>query len=277
MSQDPLTQQLAKASGDVKKLCSFFTARKDWDLASDAIEPARDLLIAATTFDERLKELLRASDAETAGPLEPSIPPVDAGIHDGSRLVRFTTFLKDLDDWLAAQPGPVEGPDVVAVLKEMEAHAGCIVALVTSLTASPDTPTDEESPAPGDDATPVGAAVVDTAAQQTTAAGSGELPHQLVLDDTDETPLVEEFQGRNELTAHCKELVDAYLAGWGLEYTYYDRKKLLERLLRWIASAPEGQALVLKMKTIEEPYEPYPSYVSRDVLAGIEPEKDPWK
>jgi hypothetical protein len=53
--------------------------------------------------------------------------------------------------------------------------------------------------------------------------------------------------------------------------SYYSRKKFFERLLRWISSAPEGQVLVIKMKTAEEPYEPYPSYVSRDVLDGKEP------
>ena len=48
-------------------------------------------------------------------------------------------------------------------------------------------------------------------------------------------------------------------------------KKLLEKILTWITSAPEGQVLVIKMKTIEEPFVPYPSFVSRDILQGKEP------
>ncbi len=77
-----------------------------------------------------------------------------------------------------------------------------------------------------------------------------------------------------ELTEDCQKLVDDYLTAWGLEYSYIKRKKLLERILRWITSAPEGHVLVMKMKTAEEPFEPYPSYVTRDVLAGNPPPDD---
>ena len=87
--------------------------------------------------------------------------------------------------------------------------------------------------------------------------------------------MVQDFQGLNELTEECKSLVDGFLAAWELEYTHHNRKKLLERILRWINSAPEGHVLVIKMKTVEEPYQPYPSYISRDVLAGNPPAKDP--
>ena len=88
--------------------------------------------------------------------------------------------------------------------------------------------------------------------------------------------MVQDFQGMNELTEECKNLVDGFLAAWSLEYSYYNRKRLLERILRWINSAPEGHVLVIKMKTVEEPFQPYPSYISRDVLAGNPPAKDPW-
>lgn len=290
MSQDPLTQQLTKASGDVRKLCDFLAARCNWDVATDAEQPALDLLTVATTFGEHLTDVLRASGAEPAGPVEPAAPPAVAGAHDGTRLVKFTTFLRDLDLWLVAQPGPISNPDAVTALRDMEASVSCVVAVATTLTTPPEESPNERVEAGDDGAiqeaetedadirreTIVTDTELDTVRRETIVADLGEHPQQLVLDDTDETPMVEEFQERDELTTHCKELVDAYLADWNIEYTYYNRKKLLARILRWIASAPEGQALVLKMKTIEEPFEPYPSYVSRDVLAGIEPEKDPW-
>lgn len=290
MSQDPLTQQLTKAGGDVKKLCEFLAARSDWNVAADAEQPVRDLLAAASTFNEHLKDVLRASGGEPAGPIEPMTAPATTGVHDGTRLIRFTTFLRDLDGWLMAQPRPVKNPDAIAALREMEANLNCIVAVATGLTTPPEKPADRETGVADEGATPsiesendnirretiVSETEIDNVRRETIVADLGDHPQQVVLDDTDETPMVEEFRGRDELTNHCKELVGAFLAGWNLEYNTYERKKLLERILRWIASAPEGQALVLKMKTIEEPHEPYPSYVSRDVLAGIEPEKDPW-
>ena len=273
MSQESLIQQLAKANGDVTKLCEFFAARTDWNLAADAGQPAHDLLAAATRLDEHLNALLRMTGVEPADPLQPKTTSVDAGSHAGARFVRFAAFLQDLETWLVAQPGPTNEPDGIAALRDMEANLSTIIAMVADLTTTPDQPTDKELATEDDGATP--AAEADDIPGEAVAAQLEDLPQQLALDDTEEKPMVYEFQERNELTEACTELVDGFLAAWSLDYSYYNRKKLLDRLLRWITSAPEGQVLVLKMKTAEKPYEPYPSYVSRDVLAGEEPEKDP--
>jgi hypothetical protein len=91
-------------------------------------------------------------------------------------------------------------------------------------------------------------------------------PMQLVLDDTDELPMVQSFQGIKELTPECKHLVDDFLNSWDIEYGGIKHKKLLQRLVRWIDAAPHGQVLVIKMQTLAEPFEPYPSYVSRELL-----------
>jgi len=274
MSLESLTQQLTKANGDVTKLCEFFAARKDWDLAADAGQPAHDLLAAATKLDEHLSVLVRATGAEPADPIQPKTTSVDAGSHAVARLVRFTAFLQDLDTWLVAQPGPTKDPDGITALKDIEANLRAIIAMVATLTTTLDQPTDKEFAAEENCATQPTEA--DNTPGETVAAQNEDLPQQLVLDDTDENPMVHEFQGRKELTTACQDLADGFLAAWNLDYSYYNRKKLLDRLLRWITSAPEGQVLVLKMKTAEEPYEPYPSYVSRGVLAGKEPEKDSW-
>ena len=273
MSQESLTQQLAKANGDVTKLCEFFAARKDWDLAADAGQPAHGLLAAATKLDEHLNGLIRASGAEPADPLQPKTTSVDAGSHAGARLVRFAAFLQDLDTWLVAQPEPTNDPDEITALRDMEANLSTIITMVAALTTTPDQPSDEEFAAGDDGASQ--AAETDDMPGEAIAAKIEGLPKQLVLDDTEEKPMVHEFQERNELTTECKELVDGFLAAWSVDYSYYKHKKLLDRLLRWITTAPEGQVLVLKMTTAEKPYEPYPSYVSREVLAGDVSEEDP--
>lgn len=273
MSQESLTQQLAKANGDVTKLCEFFAGRTNWDLAADADPSARDLLAAATKLDEHLGVLLRATGTEPAKRLQPEIAAVGAGSYDGARLVRFAAFLRDLDAWLVAQPGPTKDPDGIATLRDIEANLSYIVTTVEALTTTPDQTTDAE---PADDDGAPETIQTDDASAIAAMTGDEGQPLQLVLDDTDERPLVHEFQGRNELTQACEELVDGFLAAWGVEYSYYNRKKLLDQLLRWIASAPEGHALVLKMKTAEKPYAPYPNYVSKDVLSGKPPENDPW-
>jgi hypothetical protein len=276
MTQDPLTPQLAKANGDVKKLCEYLAARRGWDLATDAEQSAQDLGAAAIKLDDHLQAMIHASGAVTAATAQPKTAAVEGGTLDRARLVRFASFLRDLDSWLVAQPGSTKNPEAIATLVELETNLSCIADVAAALVAAtvqieepePAVETGEDT---ADDDEP--SVEVEVEAGAIDAAGR---PLQLILDDTDEKPMVQEFQGRNELTSGCKELVDGFLAAWGIEYSYYNRKKLLERMQRWITSAPEGQVLVLKMKTAEVPYEPYPSYVSRDVLAGREFEKDPW-
>lgn len=273
MSQDPLIEKLAKANGNVKKLCEFFASRSHWTVESDCVDSAKGLTAAADKLDEHLKVLIRAAGFDPTSPFDPLVEPKDSAAHDGAKLVRFTTFLRDLDSWLTAQPGPATDPDVIAGFQEMESYLCRIVAVTRSI-AGPETREPEASGTPEVGSIP--AADPPDPATATTAAAPGENPHQLALDDTKDHPMVQEFQGMNELTDECKKLVDEFLEAWNLEYSYYNRKKLLERILRWINSAPEGHVLVIKMKTVEEPYEPYPSYVSRDVLAGNPPPKESW-
>jgi hypothetical protein len=278
MSQDPLTEKLAQANGNVKKLCEFFAARSHWTLPTDGEPSARDAAAAADKLAEHLRVLIRAAGSDPRSSFEPLVETQDSGTHDCARLDRFTAFLRDLDAWLVAQPGPSTDPEVIAAFQEMESYVFAIGELTGALTGESEAPAAEipatEAPAPSDDGTTL-AADPDGAAHGTIASTPEGVPLQLALDDTDEHPMVQEFQGMNELTEECKKLIDGFLAAWSLEYSYYNRKKLLERILRWINSAPEGHVLVIKMKTVEEPYQPYPSYISRAVLAGNPPTKDP--
>jgi len=274
MSQDPLIEKLAKANGNVKKLCEFFAARGHWTLAADCELSAREAGAAAAKLAAHLKVLIHAAGADPKSPFDPLVESQDSGTLDRARLDRFAAFLRDLDAWLVAQPGPSDDPDVIAALQEMESYVYAIVELTGALAGKTETAA-TETPGPVDDgATQV--ADPSGEAHETIATTPEGIPLQLALDDTDERPMVQDFQGMNELTEECKSLIDGFLAAWSLEYSYYNRKKLLERILRWINSAPEGHVLVIKMKTVEEPYQPYPSYISRDVLAGNPPAKDPW-
>ena len=73
MSKDPLTPQLAKANGDVKRLCQYLAARRAWDLATDADQAAQDLGAAAIKLDDHLQAMIHASGAETAATAQPKI------------------------------------------------------------------------------------------------------------------------------------------------------------------------------------------------------------
>ena len=270
MSKESLAEKLAKANRDVTKLCEFFAPRRGWNLAHDAHEAARDLAAAASTLDDHLTALIARYDSQPVQHVLPDVGLLPTGELDNGRLKRFAIFLHDLDAWLSAQSCPTDYPEGVDELRGMEANLACIIELVEAISSSPDPSTAPGSPA--DDAPQ--AEVPVSPARECTSTGPDDGPQQLILDDTDERPLVQELQGIKELTEDCQKLVDDYLTAWGLEYSYIKRKKLLERILRWITSAPEGHVLVMKMKTAEEPFEPYPSYVTRDVLAGNPPPDD---
>jgi len=275
MSQDSYTEKLAKANGNVKRLCEFFAARRSSTVSADCESSARDVTVAAAKLAAHLKVLIRAAGSDPKSPFEPQVGVQDSATHDRARLDRFTVFLRDLDTWLVAQPGPSKDPKVIAALQEMESYVFSIVELAGAIKSETETPAIETTAPADDGATP--AAEPDERAPAIIATTPEGVPLQLALDDTESHPMVQDFQGMKELTEECKSLVDGFLAAWNLEYSYYNRKRLLERILRWISSAPEGHVLVIKMKTAEEPFQPYPSYISRDVLAGNPPPRDPWR
>jgi hypothetical protein len=288
MSQDQLTAQLLKAAGNLKKLNEFFAARQSWPVAGDAEERAREFADAAEAVDKHLKELVTSCGAEPIAPAEPQVKALSPGELDANRLGRFASFLRDLDEWFNAQTDLPTEPEGVEALREMESFLASTVELAGAITAPPPTPAathavpvpatvamggppgPEEPPPQADPST---TQPIDSPAElpQPSADVDPDAPPRLVLDDTDEEPMTQEFKDVVELTPLCEQRVDEYLGAWGIQYSHISRKKFLERLLKWISGAPEGTALVLKMGIAGEQPEPFPAYVSRDVLAGRVP------
>lgn len=272
MSQQSLTAKLVKANANMKKLSEFFVARREWAFPPDTEPSILDLAGAVSDVDEELRILMAQCGASPAGECTPDVEDLGEGTHDPARLQRFMVFLRDLRVWFAAQTGPPTESDGISALREMDGHISCMItifreAMKLQETREPMPPPAAEAAAQEPDPEPSHPPSEDN------PVVFEKCPPQLVLDDTEDNPLVQEFQGRQELTPECERLADAFLAAWDVELSHYNRKKLLERMLRWIMSAPEGQVLVIKMKTIEEPHEPYPSYVSREVLDGKDPSR----
>lgn len=226
MSQDSLTEKLAKANGNIKKLCEFFAARRDWVYAPEAEASTRDLAEAAAGVGEQLRRLMDACDAEPADPMEPTIDSIGTGTHDNARLLRFTTFLRDLDAWFAAQENAPTEPEAVESIREMAAHVSCMAGLfqaaqIAGQSSLEGTPSQEGGIDTSTD-------IVDGSDREPPVPIKPGAPKQLVLDDTDDRPLVQEFQGISELTPDCEKLADEYLTAWDIELSYYNRKKFLE-------------------------------------------------
>ena len=268
MPQESLTAKLVKANANTKKLCEFFVARRDWTFPPGGEPSPRDLGQAAIGVGEELRTLIARCGANPIAPREPDVPSLGEGTHDPARLQRFIVFLRELGIWFSAQSNPPTDSDGIAALREMDGHVGYLAEFFAKALK-----THRETNAPE----PPPEKAIEVAAEPPLDVDDEIAPfqQQLVLEDSEARPLVHEFQGRQELTPECEKLADRFLASWEVELSYYNRKKLLEKILRWITSAPEGQVLVIKMRTIEEPHTPYPSYVSREVLSGGAPPTSP--
>ncbi len=271
-----MTEKLAKTKANIDKLCRFFAARTSWRLADDAQPSALEFARAAGAVDRRLKGLVTAVGADPAPPERPQVEPVEDGVFSRARLDRFTVFLDDLDAWFGSHSAPPSSDEGIELLRGMEATLAGNLELIDALVLPPQraTPASTASSRVVDGPVTADAEFTPVAASPATHSGSGEPPTRLILDDTDERPMVQSFRGIKELTPECKELVDGFLAAWNLDYGEVRRKKLLQRLVRWIDSAPHGQALVIKISTMREPWEPYPSYVSRELLRGSQTPED---
>ncbi|HSL18272.1 MAG TPA: hypothetical protein VLB51_10250 [Methylomirabilota bacterium] len=269
-AQDPLTTKLVRAHDNVARLCDFFAARRTWDLADGARSAAGELVEAAHSIDERLRTLVLQAGAVPLPPAGVEAEARPRGVLEVDRIRRFAAYLRELDAWFAAQSGPPSTPAGVIEVQRTQALVARILVLVDELTLPP-----AEAVAPVAEAAP--AAPLDAAEAPPTPRPEldPDLPKMVVLDDTEARPMIQEFRGVKELTPECKDAVARFLAAWEIKHNPSQRKKLLDRLLRWIASAPDGQVLVLKIKTASEPFEPYPAYLSRDLLATSDATDEP--
>jgi len=88
---------------------------------------------------------------------------------------------------------------------------------------------------------------------------------RLILENTTEQPLLQEFQGNVELTQDAEKRLQTFLSLNDIELNSYELRKLEEKVRRWVEATPDGQSLVLKIGGLHGKREPYPSYVPREV------------
>jgi hypothetical protein len=263
-AQDPLTTKLVRAHDNVARLCDFFAARRTWGLADDARSAAGELLDAAHSIDERLRTLILRAGAVPLPPAGIEAEARPRGVLEVDRIRRFAAYLCELDAWFAAQSGPPSTPAGVIEVQRTQALVARILVLVDELSLPPAESATAAPPPDAAEPPPTDRPALDP-----------DLPKMVVLDDTEARPMIQEFRGVKELTPECKDAVARFLAAWKITHNPSQHKKLLDRLLRWIASAPDGQVLVLKIKTASEPFEPYPAYLSRDLLATSDATDEP--
>ena len=262
MSGQITTQELEKAARNIERISEFLAVRRGWILADGADEALEDARKAAANLGEFLTALMTARQIEPAAeaPSPPeTLPPEEVST---ARIARFTDFLNQLRQWFAKRSDaeiPAEGEEAV---RSIHLSLGTACTAINGILAAHEA-----------------ASAAAEAEAEEKIAGLGptvevDRSARLILEDTAELPLLQKFKGIVELTPEAGETLDGFLAEHKIEFSQYEKRRLQDKVLRWIESTPEGQVLVLKISGIHGRPEPYSSYQARSAAPETETETE---
>jgi len=260
-------QDLEKASRNLERMSRFIGERREWLLGAGGEAAAKSAREAAISLAETIADLADTPvDAAASVDQPPKIEP--AAKVSANRLLKFADFMEQLRRWFvehddAGLPADCDG-EVKSMLSSLAVTGEALLMLFGSAAVekSPqEEPPGEDEPGPessspdavgsltGNDLGPV--AEVDPSAR-------------LVLEDTDACPLLQEFKGVVELTVEAKKMLDDFLAEQGVELGKYERRRLHDKVLRWIEGTPPGRVLVIKISGLYGKPEAYSSYQPKE-------------
>ena len=242
------SQELEKAARNIGRISEFIAARRSWALASGADEALSATREAADSFGEYLTALMTARQIRSIDEVQPPPEPLPPATMDATRLARFTEYLGQVRQWFINHGDstlPSEGHEVVRSIQASLA-ATCWAAEAL-LAAAEATPVDAHKVAA--DFGPV----VDV-----------DREARLILQDTEAIPLLQEFKGIVELTEEAKGLLEGFFEKNEIDLGAFEKRRLQDKVLRWIEGTPEGQVLVFKISGLHGRAEPYASYQPKE-------------
>jgi hypothetical protein len=250
-------QELEKAARNLERVAEFLGERRSWIVGEGGSPDAINVRDAAFTLFKLLTNMTAVGlhfDSKPKPPpkLEPS------AMVSAVRLSKFADFLNQLLAWFASQKGAEVSPEAEALLRSILGSLALIndsadAMLGPKAPPPPPPPRTAEELASEIDRNPV--AEVDPAAQ-------------LVLEDKPMMPLLQTFKGVTELTVEAKKALDDFLASQAVEIEKFERRRLQDKLLRWIEGIPEGQVLVVKLSGLTGKPQAYSSYKPKKSMTG---------
>lgn len=243
MSDQITVDDLQKAARNLRRMSEFLGERRGWILASDAESAALGVSEAARSLMAALSDM--AGDPGEDVPFRHPRGLEPEGKVSSIRLSKFAEFMYQLRDWFEIHTDselPAEAEDnVLSIHTSIRATLDAIVKLR----------------GPSAVAAPAGEGIVSA---DLGPVADVDMNASLLLEESDGHALIQVFKGVTELTNETKEAVDDFLAGQHVEYNSHEMRKLHEKVLRWIRSTPESQALVVKMSGLTGKAEIYFSY-----------------
>jgi hypothetical protein len=252
-------QELEKAARNLERVAAFLGERRNWIVGEGGESDATNVRDAASTLfklitNETTVGLNFKSKPKPPTKLEPSAKV------SALRLSKFADFLNQLLAWFASQSGAEvssEGKDLLrSILGSLALINDSAETMLGPKAPPPPAPPPTAEDLMGEiDRNPV--AEVDPAAR-------------LVLEVTPTMPLLQTFKGVTELTVEARKALDDFLASQSVEIEKFERRRLQDKLLRWIEGIPEGQVLVVKLSGLTGKPQAYSSYKPKKSMTGAD-------
>ena len=243
MPEQITSPELERAALNLERLARFIGERRGWVLASDAGPAAISVRNAAGSLAALLAETLGGNNETGPGVRPPKLEP--ASIVSANRLAKFAEYIDQLQEWFAARAGAELPSGGERLMQSIQQALALTERSIGELMGPASAPLTGSQPVVAADLGPV--AAVDMTAR-------------LVFEESAECPLLQVFRGVVELTPEAKGMVDQFFASQGIDLTTNERRRLHDKILRWIQATPEGQVLVVKLSGLTGRAEAYSSY-----------------
>jgi len=255
MTEQITSMEIAKAAHNLERLAEFIGVRRRWTLAKAGHSPAEGALKAGEAIAEMICEMTGEEIVTPVGVEQPSdLKP--AGEVSAGRLARFADYLDQLRQWFEAHAGmqlPSGSEDHVrSIQRSLAATGEALSLLLEDKAPEPEPQKDlfsEPEPLTRADLGPV--AKVDANAR-------------LILDHTWQKSLLQKRDGILRLTPKTAKMLDTFFADQSFELNSHERRRLYEKIQRWIESTPNGRVLVLRVSGLSG---------KPDVLSSFQPKE----
>ena len=248
MADQITSQELEKAARTIGRISEFIAARRSWTLAAGADEALSATREAADGFGEYLTALMTARQIRSVAEVQPPPEPLPRATMDATRLARFTEYLGQLRRWFVNHGDASLPREANEAVRSIQASLAATCWAAESLLAAA-----EAAPSEADRATADFGQVVEV-----------DREARLILEDTEAVPLLQEFKGVVELTNEAKGLLESFFEKNEIDLGAFEKRRLQDKVLRWIEGTPEGQILVFKISGLHGRAEPYASYQPKE-------------
>ncbi|MCP4898125.1 MAG: hypothetical protein GY906_14225 [bacterium] len=280
MAEAIRTQEIQATHQNLYRMAEYLSQRVSWSIPYNADTPLQKIRSLIASLNVRVDSLLSGANADgNAQTPVIGFEPLPSASFDGDKLYRFAGFLEDLERWFTTRSGFEDATTQTQILLALKSSLVAMEEATTEIweknhpeeaDARPDSVASTAS-ATSPSHTSVESIVRPPVSDSDSGSGSDDddiiepvINLKLVLENTVENPLLQEFKGRVEMTGETHDTLNAFLVEAKAEMKENDQRRFEEKVVRWIEGTPEGQVLILKSGAFDGPYKLYPLYRHRD-------------